>query len=62
MRAAYIHEGLHQFSFDSQAHRSQNYQSTKFMHNLDLLMETATAQIPSLLTNEKFIKLYDGFL
>lgn len=62
MRAAYIHEGLHQFSLDSQAHRSQNYQSTKFMNNLDLLIETATTQIPSLLTNQKFIKLYDGFL
>lgn len=62
MRAAYIHEGLHQFPFDSQAHSSQNYQSEKFMDTLDLLIQTATTKIPSLLTNEKFIKIYDGFI
>lgn len=62
MRAPYIHEGLHQFFLDSQAHRSQDYQSKKFMNNLDLLMKTATTQIPSLLTNPKFINHYDGFL
>ena len=64
MRAAYIHEGLHQFCFYSQErqpHRSQDYQSTKFMNNIDLLMETAYYQKDSLLTNPKFIKLYDPF-
>lgn len=62
LRAAYIHEGLHQFPFDSIAHRSQDYQSLKFMSNLDLLIETATSQIPSLLTNGSFIEDYDRFL
>jgi len=62
IRAAYIHKGLHQFSSDSQAHRSQDYQSKKFMANLNLLIDTATTQIPSLLTNPKFITRCDGFL
>lgn len=32
------------------------------MDTLDLLIQTATTKIPSLLTNEKFIKIYDGFI
>lgn len=62
MRAAYIQEGLHQFPVDSPAHCSQDYQSKKFMNNINLLIETAASKLPSLLTNPEFIENYEDFL
>lgn len=62
LRAAYIHQGMHQYPQDSHAHQTQTNQRTLFLENFQRLIKVTMQRCPSAFTNEDFARSLDSFL